>query len=49
MKADPEAWKVWDGKLFVFGSKNGVSMFAEDGPAIVAKADTNWPTVRDAR
>jgi hypothetical protein len=48
-EADPEAWKVWDGKLFVFGSKNGVSMFGEDGPAIVAKADANWPTVRDAR
>jgi hypothetical protein len=22
-EADPEAWKIWDDKLFVFGSKNG--------------------------
>jgi len=46
--ADPEAWAITDGKLFVFHSKNGVPMFAQDSAAIVKKADANWATVRNS-
>jgi YHS domain-containing protein len=46
--ADPEAWIISDGKLFVFGGKEGVPMFAQDSVAIVRQADAKWPTVRNS-
>ena len=46
--ADPEAWAISDGKLFVFSSKKRVPVFAQDSAAIVNKADANWPTVRNS-
>jgi hypothetical protein len=46
--ADPEAWAISDGKLFVFHSKNGMPIFAQESAAIVKKADANWPTVRNS-
>jgi len=48
LHADPEAWAISDGKLFVFHSKGGMPRFAQDSAAIVEKADTNWPTVRNS-
>jgi hypothetical protein len=45
--ADPEAWAISDGKLFVFGAKIGMEMFAHDPAGIVRQADANWPTLRD--
>ena len=46
--ADPEAWAISDGKLFVFSSKKRVPAFAQDSAAIVNKADANWPTVHNS-
>ena len=46
--ADPEAWVISDGKLFVFGAKSGVPMFEKDSAAIVNQANANWPTVRNS-
>jgi hypothetical protein len=46
--ADPEAWIISDGKLFVFGGKEGVPIFAQDPGAIIRQADANWPTVRNS-
>ena len=46
--ADPTAWTISDGKLFVFGDKTGVPMFAQDSAAIVNQANANWPSVRNS-
>ena len=43
---DPESWTIADGKLYVFGKKRGPSVFAEQGPSIVAAATKNWPTFK---
>jgi YHS domain-containing protein len=42
-EADPEAWVIADGKLYVFGAKEGVPMFRQQAPGIVARARQHWP------
>lgn len=44
-EADPEAWAITDGKLWVFGGKKGEARFREQTPDIIAKAAENWPAV----
>jgi len=39
---DPESWVISDGKLYVFHSKKGLSLFAADPAGTIAKANTNW-------
>jgi hypothetical protein len=46
--ADPEAWIISDGKLFVFAGKGGVPKFAQDSATIIRQADAEWPTVRNS-
>lgn len=46
LHADPEAWVISDGRLFVFGAKEGVQIFAQDPRAIVTQANANWTTLR---
>jgi hypothetical protein len=41
-EADPFAWMISDGKLFVFGSPSDVPDFAADRAKTVASADANW-------
>ena len=41
-EADPEAWAIADGKLYVFGGKEGVPMFRRQTASIVQKANENW-------
>ena len=45
-EADPEAWAIADGKLWVFGSKNGEALFRQHSGDIIAKATENWPQLR---
>lgn len=45
MEVDPEAWTIWNGKLYMFAGQQGVAMFKEQAAAIVAKADESWPAV----
>jgi YHS domain-containing protein len=45
-EADPEAWKIADGKLYVFLGKQGVPMFTAEKSKIVAQANANWPELR---
>src|SRR5947208_10342265 len=45
-EADPEAWAIADGKLWVFGAKKAVSTFQEKTADVIAKATENWPEVR---
>lgn len=45
-EADPEAWVIADGKLYVFGDKAGVPRFRKEGAGIVTQANANWPGLR---
>ncbi len=45
-EADPEAWAIADGKLYVFASKQGVPLFQQQTASIVEKAAANWPEIR---
>ena len=45
-EADPEAWAIADGKLYVFSAKQGVPIFQQQTAAIVDKATGNWPNLR---
>jgi hypothetical protein len=49
VEADPEAWVIADGKLFVFGSTRGRGRFAEDPAGTAAKAHATWQTLRTTR
>jgi hypothetical protein len=46
MEADPEAWAIADGRLYVFSMKQGVPMFQQQTAEIISKATQNWPEVR---
>lgn len=40
---DPEQWKVVDGRLFLNYNREVQQRWEADIPALVAKADGNWP------
>jgi hypothetical protein len=40
--ADPEAWAVVDGKLYLNYDKPALEEFKQDAPSHIAKADANW-------
>lgn len=42
LEADPEAWVIADGRLYVFGGKEAVPMFRRQTAAILDKASENW-------
>jgi YHS domain-containing protein len=45
-EADPEAWVIWEGKLFVFGAKGGVPDFNAHPGEIAGKANAAWAKLR---
>jgi hypothetical protein len=45
-EADPEAWAIAGGKLYVFSAKQGVPVFQQQTAEIIYKATQNWPDVR---
>lgn len=45
VEADPEAWAITNGKLYVFSKKPAVQKFAKESVAIVEQANQNWPLV----
>jgi YHS domain-containing protein len=45
-EADPEAWVIADGKLYVFGSKEAVPMFRAQTASVIEKATDNWAKLR---
>jgi YHS domain-containing protein len=47
MEADPEAWAIADGKLYVFGDKQVMPLFERQTASIITKAAGNWPELRD--
>ena len=46
VEADPEAWIIANGRLYVFKFKNRVPEFRKRIDELVAKANVKWPTVR---
>jgi YHS domain-containing protein len=46
LEADPEAWVIADGRLYVFGSKEAIPMFRAQTASVVQKATDNWATLR---
>lgn len=48
-EADPEAWTIVGGKLYVFRSKKGLARFNEDRAGFLTKANAAWRTLRVAR
>ncbi len=43
---DPEAWRIVDGKLYVYASKKGWNNFGKDIPGRIAKAKANWVKIK---
>jgi len=46
LEADPEAWVIADGKLYVFGAKEAVPIFQAQTAGIIEKATENWAKLR---
>ena len=46
IEADPEAWLIWNGKLYVFGSKDGVPEFKANPGEIADKANAAWASLK---
>lgn len=44
-KSEPDTWSIVDGKLYLNFDKNVQSLWQQDIPGYVAKADANWPKV----
>ena len=42
---DPRAWRVIDGKLYLFYDRGYAEVFEAKAEDLVAKADANWPKV----
>jgi hypothetical protein len=45
VEADPEAWAITNGKLYVFAGKPAVQKFAAESVALAEKAKGSWPQV----
>lgn len=45
--ADPAAWRIVGGKLYLNYSRSVQKTWAQDIPGNIAKADANWPRVLD--
>ncbi len=45
--ADPEVWKVQDGKLYLNLDKGIQDKWQKDIPGFIKKADTNWVDIKD--
>lgn len=43
---EPKAWRIIDGKLYLFYDRGYAEMFEENAKELVGKADGNWPIVK---
>jgi YHS domain-containing protein len=48
MEADPLAWIISDGRLYVFSGPAGVPMFRQEAAAITQKGAEQWSQLRKA-
>jgi YHS domain-containing protein len=44
-KAEPDAWTIHDGKLYLNFDKSVQAIWEKDIPGYVTQADANWPSV----
>lgn len=44
---DPETGKVVNGKLYLNNSQRALQIFDKDQAGTIAKADANWPAIKD--
>ena len=44
---DPRYWKIVDGRLYLNLDQNIYALFLKDVPGTIAKANANWPKLRD--
>ena len=44
---DPEAWHIENGKLYLNLNKDIQAIWQQDVPGYIAKADGNWPSIRE--
>jgi YHS domain-containing protein len=49
LDVDPTQFRVVDGKLYLNVNADVFAKWSEDVPGNIAKADANWPTIRDAK
>lgn len=47
LDGDPQVWRVADGRLFVYAYPAAKEGFLKDVPGNTAKAEANWPGIRD--
>lgn len=47
--ADPEAWSISNGKLYVFGAKEGVQKFNANPLAVIDAANSNWKKMQETK
>ena len=48
-EADPEAWAISNGKLYVFGAKQGIEIFNRNPAETVSTANLNWQKLHEAK
>jgi YHS domain-containing protein len=44
--ADPNAWAVHDGKIYLFSNQRMKSTWQKNAGINIARAETNWPSIR---
>ncbi len=49
VKIEPDVWRIVDGKLYLNYDQSVQQTWVKDIPGHVAKADANWPKLRDKR
>ena len=47
VKIDPEAWRIVEGRLYLNYDKRTQAKWVQDIPGYIAKAEKNWPELRD--
>jgi YHS domain-containing protein len=48
-EADPAAWAIAGGKLYVFGSQKSLTRFRQETASVIEKATENWAKMRDSQ
>lgn len=49
VKIEPEAWTIYEGRLYLNYNLNVREQWKEDIPGNIEKADANWPNLREEK
>lgn len=47
LDGDPAIFRIFEGKLYLFVSEDAVALWDKDPAGTLAKADANWPGIKD--